>query len=63
MKIFWSNARYVVWSTHVNELDLTAREDVMEVRRTIKQVAEEDASLIRDTFRRKSWVQDTGTAS
>lgn len=70
MKTYWSSARYIVWSAHADETELAsdkpyekdapryATHDVVEVRRTDYKTAEADAQLIRDTFRRKAWVQD-----
>jgi hypothetical protein len=59
MKIFWSNARYIVWSARVDQEDgVYVTRETVELRRTDRKVAEEDAALIRDTFRRKAWVQD-----
>jgi hypothetical protein len=48
---------YVVWSTHVRE-DRDPL-DLIETRRTDRKVAEEDAALIRDLFKRKAWVQES----
>jgi hypothetical protein len=50
--------RFVVWSTLVNELTGESR-DVVEVSRSDRKVAEDDASLIRWVGHRKSWVQDS----
>jgi len=52
--------RYVVWSSVPEEQadgSFLARE-VIEVTRTDRKVAEEDAGIIRDILHRKSWVQD-----
>lgn len=59
--IHWSKARYAVWSTHVDGPD--SRRDVLELRRTDRKVAEEDVTIITDTFRRRAWVVDTETLS
>lgn len=57
MKIYWSHARYGVWSAHFNE-ETKVSVEVQEVRRTDRKVAEDDAALIRDTFRRRAWIVD-----
>lgn len=54
--------RFAVWSLHVdyNE-DREARSEpreVLEVKRTDRKTAEDDAALIRDVFKRKAWVQE-----
>lgn len=47
--------RYVVWSTHlINDVAT----DMVEVSRSDKKVAEEDAAIVRDILHRKAWVQD-----
>jgi len=62
--------KFVVWSTiggrprgEDRDREKTAVEEpvqnVIEVTRTDRRVAEEDAALIRDLFRRKAWVQDS----
>lgn len=48
--------RFVVWSSQI--INDTAR-DVVEVTRSSKNVAEDDAALIRSILHRKAWVQDT----
>jgi hypothetical protein len=50
--------RYVVWSTHVDE-DAGTKRDVVEVTRTDKQAAEQDADLITSVIHRTAWVQDS----
>jgi hypothetical protein len=53
--------RYVVWSAHPEEQpdgSYLARE-VVEVTRSDRKVAEEDAGIVRDILHRKAWVQDT----
>jgi len=62
--------RFVVWSTiggrprgDDRDREKTVEEpvqNVIEVTRTDRKVAEEDAALIRDLFRRKAWVQESG---
>jgi hypothetical protein len=59
MNVYWSNARYAVWSTHKDGLE-SPTYDVLEVRRTDPRVAAEDAKLISSTFKRPAWVVDTG---
>ena len=47
--------RYVVWSRHlVNDVAT----EVIEVTRSDRKVAEEDAAIVRDILHRSSWVQD-----
>jgi hypothetical protein len=48
--------RYVVWSRIT--VDDVAKE-VIEVSRSDRKVAEDDAALIRDVLHRNAWVQDT----
>lgn len=57
---------FTVWSTHVDfdpdqDRDAPRKDpyDVAEVRRSDRKVAEEDAALIRDLFKRKAWVQES----
>jgi hypothetical protein len=57
-------SRYQVWSTHVPAERDSAEpaHDVLEVSRTEKSVANEDAAIFREIFHRKSWVVDTEAA-
>ena len=45
---------YQVWSTHVEP----EPHDVLEVRRTDKNTAYDDAGLIRTILFRRAWVQE-----
>jgi hypothetical protein len=58
MNVYWSHARYGVWSTHKDGLESLAY-DVLEARRTDRKVADDDAKLISSTFKRKAWVVDS----
>lgn len=60
--------KFVVWSTIGGRRDdkddkiVKVEEpvqNVIEVTRTDRKVADADATLIRDLFRRKAWVQET----
>jgi hypothetical protein len=49
--------RYVVWSTHINAAEVSTNK--VEVSRSVRAVAEQDAAIIRDILHRPAWVQDT----
>jgi hypothetical protein len=57
-------SRYQVWSTHVPAERDSAEpaHDVLEVSRSDRGVAQQDASIFREIFHRKSWVVDTEAA-
>lgn len=47
--------RYVVWSLHTEP----EPREVVEVTRTDRNAAYQDAAIFREICHRKSWVQDT----
>jgi hypothetical protein len=47
--------KFHVWTTHV--VEDKEPHDELEVTRTVRAVAEQDAAIFRDIFHRKAWVQ------